>query len=113
MVGLLLRQGADEAIVSEAGWRPAIVFAEALWVDNPSSFVVACSEEIRKLILGTPAQRTWRRRGYLVMCRAYPTRVRTPTANSGEHGIQEWVGAVTRVLLIDNEHIFCAVVGFL
>lgn len=70
---LLLRSGADELITDRDGNIP---------VDLVGSSTVAGldfkgveMERLRELLVKAPADRAWRRRGYLVMCRAFPERV--------------------------------------
>lgn len=40
---------------------------------------------VMKLLTNAPADRVWRRRGYLVMCRAYPDRMQLLQENSSAH----------------------------
>ena len=79
VVDLLLRWGADEAIVSSRGKTAA----EMVGTDRRSVFVglpdhverVRSYERVRTLLERAPADRTWRRRGLLVLCRAFPDRL--------------------------------------
>ncbi|CAM9342649.1 unnamed protein product [Scytosiphon promiscuus] len=70
---LLLRWGADETAVSSLGktpssWIPDI--AKAAEEDRPRL------ERLSKLLANAPQDRNWRRRGFIVMCRAYPDKLR-------------------------------------
>ena len=69
-VDALLRSGADEGIVDDRG-----AVAEDLIDDFGSYSPDERSERVRKLLVNAPADRAWRRRGYLVLCRAHPGRV--------------------------------------
>ncbi|CAN0488226.1 unnamed protein product [Ectocarpus sp. 8 AP-2014] len=70
---LLLRWGADETAENLAG-------------STPSSYVPAITgaadedrrrlERLSKLLARAPQDRVWRRRGFLVLCRAHPDRLR-------------------------------------
>lgn len=74
-VDALLRAGADETMVNAASETPADVLerrSEAYEADD-------CVERIRKLLASAPADRAdraWTRRSFVVMCRAFPGRVR-------------------------------------
>lgn len=43
------------------------------------------AERVRVLLANTPADRTWRRRGYLVLFRAHPDRVQQDQVVSSTH----------------------------
>jgi len=63
MVDLLLRAGGDETAVNMYGKTPA---------DMVGGRVKEHSESVLQLLRGAPADRAWRRRGLLVLCRALP-----------------------------------------
>ncbi|CAM9752435.1 unnamed protein product, partial [Hapterophycus canaliculatus] len=72
---LLLRRGADELFADEIGVLaieviPDIVKAPAK--DHPRL------ARLFKILNNAPQDRVWRRRGFLVMCRAFLDRVRLP-----------------------------------
>ena len=72
VVGSLLRAGADETILNDEGKAAADV------VGIRTEDVLRMAEDVdhvRKLLTNAPADRAWRRRGYLVLCRAHPGRV--------------------------------------
>ena len=74
-VDLLLRWGADERVVNEIGVTPSELvppIAGAAQEDRPRL------ERLSKLLANAP-HRAWRRRGFLVMCRAHPDRLRLAT----------------------------------
>ena len=74
-VDLLLRWGADETALNEDGLTPAEVLDHDL--DESENH---CSQEeverARLLLARAPADRTWRRRGWLVMLRSRASKVR-------------------------------------
>eukprot|EP00752_Nemacystus_decipiens_P009330 g8338.t1 len=85
-VDLLLRWGADETATVSAdgsGDRSRGKTAAQLWEDavrstndfQPSSASVDAAP-VRKLLAEAQKDRTWRRRGWLVLARAFPSRVR-------------------------------------
>lgn len=67
VVDLLLRRGADENISTNNGWTAAGVVGWAEEQDRVAEDV----ERVRILLANAPADRAWRRRGFLVMCRAH------------------------------------------
>ena len=81
MVDLLLRCGADEEMVNQDGQAP--LDAVGQWYDGPEGDEDA--ERVRRLLANAPADRAWRRRGYLVLCRSHPDRLRQGQENSGAH----------------------------
>ncbi len=83
MVDLLLRSGADETLVNNHGANAADVLGQG--VDEPEESLAGDAERVRRLLENAPADRAWRRRGYLVLCRAHPDRVQLPRDNSQTH----------------------------
>ena len=75
MVDLLLRSGADETITNKDGETAADIIG-ALFDDEEGDPLVEDVERVRRLLANAPTDRAWRRRGYLVMCRALPDRMR-------------------------------------
>lgn len=73
-VDLLLRRGADETIVSRHG-KTALESIGTRSVSR-SLRVPGDDERVRSLLTRAPANRAWRRRGLLVLCRAHPDRLR-------------------------------------
>eukprot|EP00752_Nemacystus_decipiens_P009763 g8719.t1 len=70
---MLLRQGADETIQDFRGETPSEVIpdiAQAPERNRPGL------ERLTKLLAYAPQDRAWRRRGFLVMCRAHRDRLR-------------------------------------
>ena len=96
---------------------------------------------MRELLANAPADRAWRRRGYLILCRAHPDRVqqsqvisdtrhadaaRRPRrrakqarerGGAGDGGVDEsaggdWAVVVARALQLQEEGIFRTIVGF-
>lgn len=84
MVDLLLRKGADETIVDHLGLTPMdvvegkILACEAL-VDDSDDFHFRHRLDhvsaVRDILTSAPADRAWRRRGFLVLCRAQPDKM--------------------------------------
>ncbi|CAM9242574.1 unnamed protein product, partial [Ectocarpus sp. 8 AP-2014] len=72
--GLLLRWGADETAVNSEGETVVSMvmqqIAEAPEASRPPL------ERLSRLLARAPQDRAWRRRGFLVLCRAHPDRVR-------------------------------------
>ena len=164
VVDLLLRWGADETIADEDGHIAADMMGRAV---EEKHRVAGGVERVRELLANAPADRAWRRRGYLALCRKHPDRLRLPrqdnatvaaaaaaaasaragatsrlrsgaklarmeaasggggggggsssstaTAGSGANrrGCGDWTDVVTRVLTLQEEGIFRAVVGYL
>ncbi len=79
VVDLLLRSGADETIVDIEGNAAVDVLAEAV----EEAAIEGEIERVYQLLANAPADRAWRRRGYLVLCRAHPGRVQQAHKTSG------------------------------
>ena len=81
MVKVLLKSGADETIVDtdeKAAWDVvAVGISEELRLAGDF-------ESVCKLLAKAPADRAWRRRSYLVLCRAHPDRVQQAPDSSSE-----------------------------
>lgn len=71
-VAALLRWGADETIENYDGHKPEDVLGAG--AEGNEDHVEEEMERVQKLLLHAPADRAWRRRGYLVLCRAHPDR---------------------------------------
>ncbi len=82
VVNHLLRSGADETILDVEGKTAAEIVAIAVEEERRLAEDV---ERVRKLLANASVDRAWRRRGYLVMCRAHPERVQHFQANSSAH----------------------------
>lgn len=92
IVDLLLRFGADETVKNDDGTTAAQVAAKRLELDENNGCGPFADNISRLLLLLTrgPQDRAWRRPGMLVLCRAYPGRIRltqdsnhiSPEANS-------------------------------
>lgn len=73
MVDVLSRWGASETIVNRIGEAPADVIG-----DNVEEQKRRCAEDVehvQTLLANAPADRAWRRRGYLTTCRAHHDRL--------------------------------------
>jgi len=137
VVDLLLRSGADETIPDRDGYTAAGLVAVPEDIQPNED-----ANRVRKLLVNAPADRAWRRRGFLVLCRAHPNRVQqvletsihqtgmTPGTCSAkstdtigctgvkcstvdQRGDRGWALVVAHVLGLQEEGIFRAVVGFL
>lgn len=110
-VDLLLRSGADETLEDKDYLRPADL--------SRSHFANAYKAQyigrVNELLKNAPADRAWRRRGYLVLCRAHPDRMQqrqgingiphegaadmtqngSKAARRGESGVNEKTGGRT------------------
>lgn len=105
MVDLLLRWGADESVTDEEGRKAG----DFVWVDACCGWIAqgvqdtqpAESEQrVRPLLANAPADRTWRRRGLLIMGRAHRGRVATA-------GVTAWV------MTVGIEDVFQGIVSYL
>lgn len=77
IVDLLLRWGADETIDN-------YICTPLDWLSEHHPTEGETVRHVRRLLENAPADRNWRRRGFLVLCRAFPERVRlNPTPASG------------------------------
>ncbi len=97
MVGLLLRAGADETIADEFGGTAASAvgaYNDGPLPDNYSDYedLLQSQEEasedlkaVRRLLASAPAEKAWRRRGYLVLCRAHPDKMQQGEESSSGH----------------------------
>ena len=70
---LLLRWGADETIVDGDGDTPGQRVPD---IDDVADEGRPSIERLTKLLAHAPQDRAWRRRGFVVMCRAHPDRLR-------------------------------------
>lgn len=82
VVDSLLRSGADETILNEQGQEAADMVG--VFVFNKEKSLAQDVDRVRELLANAPVDRAWRRRGYLVLCRAHPGRLRQiqDTANA-------------------------------
>ncbi|CAN0387269.1 unnamed protein product [Ectocarpus fasciculatus] len=85
-VELLLCLGADEKLTSNTGKTPADVIG--VWQENnlDDEQREADHQRIRRMLARAPADRSWRRRGWLVLSRSCPTRVQIANGSSGSSG---------------------------
>ncbi len=83
-VELLLRSGADETILNKNGKTAADILGAGVEEEDRLAENV---ELVYKLLANAPADKAWRRRGYLALCRAHPDRLHraqeSGTAHSG------------------------------
>eukprot|EP00903_Cladosiphon_okamuranus_P009132 g8725.t1 len=71
-VDALLRAAADETIANHEGRKASNIIGVFVDEDRRLADDVEC---VRRLLANAPADRAWRRRGYLVLCRAHPDRL--------------------------------------
>ena len=79
----LLRAGADETIVDNIGRKASDVIGTR--TAEGTVRLVEDVKRVRKLLANAPADRAWRRRGYLVLCRAHADRVQQQLVMRGIH----------------------------
>ena len=72
VVNSLLRVDSDETIVGMFRNKAVDVVGMSIEEDNRLAEDI---DRVRELLANAPADRAWRRRGYLVLCRAHPDRV--------------------------------------
>eukprot|EP00903_Cladosiphon_okamuranus_P012808 g11970.t1 len=127
VVDLLLKQGADEEITNDMGQTPSDVVGSGVQEQNEREDV----DRVRTLLANAPADRAWRRRGFLVMCRAhYPgDRVQLAQGDSHIHASVahskaeaseaeiEWVGVASMLMGVEvggaADLVFGTIVGYL
>lgn len=80
MVDLLLRWGADETVVNSYGDTPMDYLTE----NTSYGHSAETKERVRNLLVNAPVDRTWRRRGWLVMLRSRTLKVGGDGGSSGE-----------------------------
>lgn len=68
---MLLRWGADETLPDNQGYLPAA------WIQKGDA-----EQRLRKMLAHAPQDRAWRRRGFLVMCRARHAKLHAPARQS-------------------------------
>lgn len=135
VVDFLLRSGADETILDTCDGTPADLIGYTRGWLLPGH-LVGDIERLRKLLANAPADRAWRRRGYLAMCRAFPDRLQlrkeifglnlqrrtaargcseTPVGDStvDEKTVGDWAGLVARVLGLREDDMLRKIVGYL
>lgn len=92
---LLLRWGADETSVDHKGQSAALLLGNR---KQEGQDKIKAAERVRRLLSRAPADRTWRRRGLLVLCRAFPEKVQVSALkrHAAIGGVvqsdPEWVG---------------------
>ena len=82
VVDLLLRWGADETAAPRGA---TALQCAGIGVDEEGALRDDV-ERVRVLLENAPRDRAWRRRGFFVMCRAYPGRVRMEREGGQAHG---------------------------
>ena len=119
-VDLLLRWGADETLSSNDGKTPSqLLRADAPWNDDGRIL-----ERVTRLLAHAPQDRAWRRRGFVVMCRALPDRPRLVVEIPGTAAeaieqpkrarrSQEFRGVAAWLMTLGDEDVFRKIVGFL
>ncbi|CAN0123408.1 unnamed protein product [Pylaiella littoralis] len=118
---VLLRWGADETATDNSGHTPEDL------IEGRSNN----SQHLRRVLVNAPADRAWRRRGVLPMCRAFPGKIMARDGNGragkararGEAGRGRRGGRVSRgrgvanvlaqVVELDDDETFRTVVEFL
>lgn len=141
IVDLLLRSGADETVTDIDKETPADTIEYKAKQKDRDGGLLAENEDfnrVRQLLANAPADRTWRRRGFLVLCRAHPNRVhlltgmaprtrsrarlaettagrvdpQIPGSNEPVRG-GSWPGVVAKLLGLAEEDVFRKIVRYL
>ncbi|CAM9294130.1 unnamed protein product [Ectocarpus sp. 4 AP-2014] len=136
-VDLLLRRGADEDLTDIGGEFPADVIGASEENGDSDEEIAADDQRIRRTLEHAPADRSWRRRGWLVLSRSCPTRVkiangrnssndcpakvaRVSGEDSGGGGEEteddmmvDWRDLVGKLIGLEADGLFRLVVGFL
>ena len=93
IVDLLLRHGADEKANIKDGRTPADLVRTSVGQEDS---VAEGVERVRKLLANAPADRAWRRRGFLVLCRAHFPGGRVQLKQGVIHGHETGAAESTR-----------------
>ncbi|CAM9580108.1 unnamed protein product [Pylaiella littoralis] len=86
-VDVLLRWGADETAEAYRRKKPVDLLGDE--IEDEECFVQEEFERVKMLLVRAPEDRAWRRRGFLVLCRAHPDRAQllrreeNPTNDTG------------------------------
>lgn len=99
VVDLLLRWGADETILSTDGRTAAGTVTQ-----YSRSRMRGHAGRVTSLLARAPADRAWRRRGWMVLCRAHPDRTRLDG---------DLARLVAKVLRLEEDDVFRMIVGYL
>lgn len=130
-VELLLRWGADETLGWEDGSTPADLVGS--WDEDEDEDVNgqrnATDQRILDMLARAPADRCWRRRGWLLLYRAYPVKLKPAEGSGGTatkvtsascYGsgggggeTRDFTDLVGRVVDMEADEVFRSVVGFL
>ena len=78
-VDILLRSGSDETMVDNLGQIAADMVGQRVEVEERSPVEI---ERVRLLLANARADKAWRRRGFLVLCRAFPERTSSPACGA-------------------------------
>ncbi|CAM9755804.1 unnamed protein product [Hapterophycus canaliculatus] len=102
LVDTLLRSGADEKIINDNGDSPLDIVRRK-YAGQP---LVDEFQRVYKLLANAPSDRAWRRRGYLVLCRARLDRAQLASAKARS-------GVIPKVVGLQEEGIFRMIMDFL
>ncbi|CAM9717556.1 unnamed protein product [Ectocarpus fasciculatus] len=140
-VELLLLWGADEKLTADYGVTPADTIGTSFVDGNSNEETQADRQRVRQMLVRAPADRSWRRYGWLALSRAYPTRVQIANGSRGsisssnscsakvarvsgadsvrndeeteDQMVVEWRDLVGRVVGLEVDGLFRLVVSFL
>ncbi|CBN73912.1 MHC_I C-terminus family protein [Ectocarpus siliculosus] len=96
-VELLLRRGADEELTNEEGDAPADIVGASPSNATVDEEIEVDNQRIRRMLARAPADRSWRRRGLLVLSRSCPTRVQIANRSSSGSSIGSSKGCFAKV----------------
>ena len=105
---MLLRSGTDEAIIDRDGKVAADVVTENIEEEDRLAEDV---ERVRHLLEDAPADRAWRRRRYLVLCRAHPNEVQRAPEVGRARTFLGWMTRIAAKLSRIDSNCSCAAVG--
>lgn len=91
-VELLLQWGADEMLTNEDSQTPGELVGQ--WNDDDDDDDDGSGDDehkvneqrVRHMLARAPADRSWRRRGWLVLCRSHPNKVQLARENNNSRG---------------------------
>ncbi|CAM9503812.1 unnamed protein product [Ectocarpus sp. 4 AP-2014] len=103
-VELLLRWGADEKLTDDDRDTPADMVGASSRNATVDEEIEVDNQRIRRMLARAPADRSWRRRGLLVLSRSCPTRVQIANRSSSGSSIGSSKGCSAKVSRASREN---------